>query len=286
MNNPSSILSSNMPLNDWRGSFTTLNGFTGTRPAQEFENLPWGKFCELVCSAKPFVVADKRLAQYFLPCLLKVAPLVGNTLEAAKKAGESTIGKMRSKNHVTEAAMLIMDIDGLNESDFIVGLDKISNDGITFLAYTTHSHGSPDKSGVRARLVIPLDHPLATGEYYLAWHGLDKYFWNGLAGKADSSGANLYQQQGIWSCHPSRIEHANRWVNSDGGVVSAQTLIELGRSVKTAQSATINLPIIVNDANSVSSNQYPPSDANKVAERCNQIREFRDKKGAGQNETL
>ncbi len=284
MQDHSPTILSNMQLSDWRGSLTTFNGFIGTKPVQDLDNLPWTEICKKICPDKPLIIENKKAAQYFVPCLLKDAPLVGNTLEAARKNGESTVGMMRSKNHVTEAAMLIMDIDGLNESDVNVALDKISNDGIAFLAYTTHSHGSPDKPGVRARLVIPLDRLLATEKYHLAWHGFDQRYLHGEAAKADSSGANLYQQQGTWCCHPSRVDQAQHWMNN-AGVASVDALIEIGRDFLGEQSAK-KLPVTQPNNITTSDKEYPPSDANKIAERCNQIREFRDMKGANQAEPL
>lgn len=100
----------------------------------------------------------------------------------------------------------------------------------------------------------------------------------------DASGANLYQQQGTWCCHPSRVEQAQRWMN-DGGVASADALIQLGKPALTRH-VNSALPKVTDNQNLNSNTQYPPADANKIAEQCNQIREFRDKKGVGQNEPL
>lgn len=275
---------SNLQLSNWRGSITTFKGFISTRPDREFENIPWSEACNLLCPEKAEIIEDKRQGKYFIPCLLKVAPFVGSTLEASKKAGESINGKMRSKMHVTEAEMLIIDVDGLNKSDFHIGLDKISKVGIAYLAFTTFSHGHPDKPGVRARLAIPLDRMLATEDYYLAWNGVDKYFWNGLAAKADSSSAKLYQQQGTSCCHPARIDLAQHWVNN-AGVASADALIEIGLAFLGEHSAK-KLPVTHSDIVTTYDNEYPPADANKVADACKQIRAFRDLNGADQNEQL
>lgn len=223
---------SSMPMSDWRGSVTTFNGFTGTRPARELEDASWDEVRNLLCPNKPAVLADKKQAQYVVPCLLKEAPFVGKTREAAISNWESATGKMRSKNHVTEANLIIMDIDGLPESEFLAGLKKLADDGLTYLIYTTHSHGSEDKPGIRARVVILLDRPLNVQEYSTAWQGIDRRYWNMQAGIADSSGANLYQQQGTWCCHPDRIEQAQSWTN-DGGVASAEALLELGELFKS-----------------------------------------------------
>lgn len=284
---------STLSLSDWRGSISTFNGFTGTRPIQEIINATWEDVEQKIAPEKPAILDDKKHGQYFVPCALKNAPLVGNTLAVAIQCGDLTSGKMRSKQHVTEASMLVIDLDGLPEADFKAGLDKLGGDGLTYIAYTTHSHGRKDKLGMRARIVIPMDVPADTENYAHAWHGFDQRYWNGKAGKADSSGANLYQQQGVWACHPDRIEHAQRWPNS-GGVASADALIAIGRAAfpsetlqagSVVQSARVNRTLSPrNIAASGENSDYPPSDANKVADVCPQIGHFRDTKGAGQKE--
>ncbi|MFH1218152.1 MAG: primase-helicase family protein [Pseudomonadota bacterium] len=278
---PASILGSK-PLSDWRGSVTTFKGFTGTIPERELKDAGWDEICALLCPPKPTILSDKKQGQYVIPCLLREAPLVGNTLEAAKNKGTSIIGKMRSKNHATEASMLIIDVDGLTASDFMAALDKIKADGITFLAYTTHSHGSVDKPGVRARLVIPLDRSVTIEEYEPAWHGFDEKYFDGRAGKADSSGAKMYQQQGTWCCHPSRVNQAEFWTHS-GGVATTDVLIEISRVVQAPQA--IKAPSSIT-ANEDRNNTYPPCDAGKIANACRQIGSFRDNKGAVQSEPL
>ena len=170
---------SDLQLSDWRGDITTLNGFTGTRPAGEFLSLTWGEVVNIVCPATPAIVCEKRDGLYFLPCQLCEAPLVGNTLDAAIRSGRPTVGKMRSKQHVTQASMLVLDVDGLSEADFDAALKKVRDDGITFLAFTTHSHGSAEKPGVRARIVIPLDRSVTVVEYSSAWYGFDAYYVGG-----------------------------------------------------------------------------------------------------------
>jgi len=278
------LIASSMSCDDWRGALTTFDGFTNTRPDGEFENISWDDVCNHLCPKEPKIISEKRLAKYVVPCLLKDAPLVGKTLKTASNNGQSTTGKMRSKSHVTKAAIIIIDIDGLQIDEFIKVRKKITEDRITFLAYTTFSHGSPDKPGIRARLVIPIDRQLTADEYLLAWHGFDQHYCQGKVGRADSSGARLHQQQSTWCCHPSRVDLA-RTKRNEGGVVSADALIEIGRHAQVRQSSKSKLSTQVNSS-SGDKVVYPPSDANKVADRCRQIGAFRDNKGAGQSEPL
>ncbi|EXI73245.1 MAG: hypothetical protein AW07_02859 [Candidatus Accumulibacter sp. SK-11] len=223
---PPGILST-LPLPYWRGAVTTFDGWRRTRPIGHREDVTWEEVRALLAPEHPTIVPDKALGQSFLPCLLKEAPLVGSTLEHAQKAGQPTTGRMRSQHHVTEATMLVMDIDGLAKADFMAGLAKLKNDGIAYLAYTTFSHGKADKPGMRVRLVVPVDGALDTEGYRLAWRGLDKHYWNGQAGKADLSGARLCQQQGMWCCHRDRLGQARSWTHS-GGVASAAALRKIG----------------------------------------------------------
>ena len=132
---------------------------------------------------------------------------------------------------------------------------------------------------MRVRLVLLLDRPVGIEEYRAAWKGIDNLYFDGAAGKADSSGSNLYQQQGTWCCHPDRIDQAKSW-RHDGGVASADVLIELGGGVH------ISPPAKASKANSVktlvsNNSTYLPADAKKIADKCLQIRLFRDNKSAG-----
>ncbi len=251
-------------LADWKGSLTTFKGFTGVHPNTEIDNQGWTEIINQMRPEKPAYISDKSKGQYFVPCLLKEAPFVGNTLKSAETNGKPTVGKMRSKNHMTEATMLVMDIDGLPEADFEQGLGKIKADGITYLAYNTFSNGNPAKPGMRARIVLPLDRALNIDEYTAAWHGFDGLYWDGQVGKIDASSAHLYQQQGMWFCDSSRKDQELSWQYTEG-VASVDAFI-----------AGVSQPTI----------EYAPADANKVAEGCQQIGAFRKNRGANQSEPL
>jgi hypothetical protein len=287
MNSPAPAILSTMPLADWRGSLTTFKGFTGTAPALELENRSWTEITAVLCPEKAVILGDKKTGQYVVPCLLKEAPLVGRTLEFAKDNFRPTVGKQRSKGHVTAAGFLIMDVDGLPEPEFMAGLDSLQKAGITYLAYTTYSHGRPDKYGVRARVCIPIDTPVGIEDYFAAWHGADAHFWSGQAGAKDTSGANLYQQQGTWAVNLATVQHARCW-HFDGGVASTVALIEIGKTTAVCQAGaqqtyTPRHDDMGGDTHNNTAD-YPASDANRVAERCSQIKHFRDTKGEDQRE--
>ncbi|MHB8056830.1 MAG: primase-helicase family protein [Desulfuromonadaceae bacterium] len=227
---------SDMKLPEWQGSVTTFMGFTGTLPVRELKNASWSEVSSLLCPARPVFLHDKKDGYYVVPCLLKEAFLVGNTLEIAKYRGKSIFGKMRSKDHVTEASVLLIDIDGLSKAEMLICLEQLKAAKITYKAFTTFSHGSPQKPGMRVRMCIPLDRPVAPDDYSSAWRGFDQKYFGGQVSKADSSGAKLYQQQGVWSCHPSRINHAETW-SYNAGVASADALLQICRTLIQAVDA-------------------------------------------------
>ena len=165
----SSLLASEMQLSSWRGNLIFFTGINATRPSESFEDLGWPAFKQKLCPAEPTLVTDKKDAPYFLPCLLRNAPLTGKTLEHAEKNGEPTVGKMRSKDHVTESNALLFDFDGIEESAFDQIRSYIEKQGLTYVAYTTFSHGLEDKSGMYVRVCLPVDQPLDAEAYPVAW---------------------------------------------------------------------------------------------------------------------
>jgi hypothetical protein len=283
---------STMALLDWRGSATTFAGFTGTTPVKEFGDATWPMISGLLAPTEPAILVDKKLGQYLVPCMLQPHELVGNTLDTAIKNNLPTIGKMRSKSHVTDASLLIMDVDGLSKDELNSGIFKLINDGITYTAYTTHSQGRVDKPDMRVRIALPLDRAVNLAEYTAAWYGVDQHYFNGKAGEADASGANMYQQQGTWCAHPDRITEA-KVLRKEAGVAVADVLIAIGVEILAARginAKSVNLSTPeqqLNKANgSFNTEDYPPSDANKITDACYQIRIFRDTKGANQSEPL
>lgn len=272
---------SNQPLANWRGSETFFKGFTGTTPTQEIENADWAGITKAISPEQPQITVDKKQGKYFVPCSLKEAPLVGNTLKYAEQHGKPTIGRMRSKDHVTEASMLVMDVDGLPDEIVQAAICKMKAEGITYSAYSSYSHGNPNKPGNRVRIIVPLDKPVGIDEYRQAYHGFDQYYFDGQITKADSSGAQLYQQQGAWMTSPDWQDKAFKDQN-EAGVASASALIEIGQPLLPVQAEKA----LIARENKVDKSDYHPSSANKVADRCDQIKLFRDNKGAEQSEPL
>ena len=212
---------SEMPLQDWRGDATMFPGFYGTVPVDE---LVEGSFPVLINfiarDDSPILTTEKENAPYIVPCLLKSAALTPNT---AAKTGRTT-GKQRSAAHMTRASFLVLDIDGVSREQFDKMCDALRANQISFLTYNSFSHGRPDKPGVRARLLVPVDRPLSPVEYPRAWLGFDSLICEGEIAAKDSSGKAMYQQQGVWATTPDRAHLAFKIVHR-AGIVSADSLI-------------------------------------------------------------
>lgn len=161
---------SGMPLPTWRGSITMFDGISATLPSESFEDLDWTAFASKICSDEPTFVTDKKDALYFLACQLRDAPLTAKTLEHAEKMGKPTVGKMRSMDHVTESQVLIYDYDGIEEAAFGRICSYLEKQGLTYVAYTTFSHGREDKPGMHVRVCLPVDQPLDVDTYFKVWH--------------------------------------------------------------------------------------------------------------------
>ena len=185
---PSSVLSSRTPLEEWRGNVTFFPGINATQPSESFENLDWQAFVQKICPNEPTLITDKKDALYFLPCLLRDAPLIGKTLEQAEQNGEPTVGKMRSKDHVTESNVLLFDYDGMEESAFALIRSFFEKHNLTYVAYTTFSHGRDDTPGMHVRDCVPVDQPLDVEAYPTAWHALASLLTDALKGDEGQSG--------------------------------------------------------------------------------------------------
>lgn len=231
---------SSMPLTDWQGDLTTFAGFTSTRPEREFQGLSWTDLSSIICTLRPDILSDKRLGRYFIPCQLKEAPLVGNTLAFAQSKGLPTTGKMRSASHVTSAAFLLADVDGLDDATLSACFEKLKDRHISYVAFTTFSYGDPTKPGMRIRVAMPLDRPVTAAEYTEAWHGFDRFFFDGQLAQSDASSSRLHQQQGGWVCHPSRINRAKCWRNN-AGLVSVEALLALGSPMATQPATAVTI---------------------------------------------
>ena len=219
--------SSPMLLSEWHGSATMFSGFFDPLPADALEDAPFSALVNFIApAAGPIIGPDKETLPFFVPCLLKVAPL---TVKTSAKTG-LVEGKQRSSTHVTVAWFLVLDVDGLTQNQFDSLLAQLRDAGLTFLVYSTHSHGRKDKPGIRARLVVPVDRALNAADYAQAWLGFDQIFCCGAIARADASGKNLWQQQGVWVAHPERVAQTFRIVHK-AGVASADALIAEGAKV-------------------------------------------------------
>ena len=215
-------ITSTMPPNSWRGALTGFACKLCTAPDFELSDASIQEIAATVAPADgPALVGDKDRVTYFVPGLLRDAPLVGKTLAHAVKRGQRTTGKQRAAGHFVEACFMIFEFDGLKDVQWDLVLERLKTTGLHFVTYSTWSHGRADKPGVRVRVLVFLDRPLAAQEYAQAWHGGNAKIFNGLA---DPTGAKPYQQQGGFATSPDRAALAFRIVGKVG-IVSAAAFI-------------------------------------------------------------
>jgi len=232
-------LISTKPLSDCLFSMTTFNGFFGTLPTYEMTDDIWGQFVAITASADgPALVQFKDKTTYFVTCGLRVASYIGKTREkAVSERWGSLEGKQRSSSHCTASAILKFDLDGMTKEQWEVVQDRIKSSGLRVLAYSTWSHGLPEKPGVRVRVLVPMDTALEQDDYTLAWWGMAETLFSDLlkadesrvVGKiVDVSASNLSQQQGVWATSSDREDLAFR-IHNKGGAAASDALVALGR---------------------------------------------------------
>lgn len=225
-----------MELAQWRGHWTFFRHNRATLPDAECSG-GWTDFCrDIAPTDKPMVIRDKEKVRYFVPTSLKVAPLVGKTRERAEKRGMALEGKQRSAAHVTEAGMVVLDLDGVAESAFKRCMRRLAADDAAFLAYSSYSHGNPQKTGVRSRVIVPVDKPLATEAYKRAADGLQRKYFYGLA---DPKGFSLCQQMGVWATCPEWSGRAFR-IAAKGRVLPAAELLAAASTTHAKVNKTKN----------------------------------------------
>ena len=226
----------------WRGSVTLFHDIYHPAPCEEILDASWDDIASAINFQEPIPINKKDNAKVFLPCALKELLNSDGVME-----------KIRSKDHVIDAKILVTDIDGLSEANFRERLEKLKADNVTFRGFTTFSQDL--KPDMRVRILVPLDRPVDNREYTAVSVAFDAKYFNG----ADPSGTKMYQAQAVRCCHPER--QSQTWENT-AGLLSVEDLLTV-------------LP-----------EQFPSADINKIADACQQIRAFRDNRGAGQSEPL
>jgi hypothetical protein len=213
---------SSVPLDRPRFAVSLLDGLWEPVPSSELENLDWGQFIEAIAPRDGLDrLADKSKARYFVPCLFKIAPLIGKTLENAQAAGLPVVGKQRSAGHVTSTLALVFDMDGMSKDEFKKILARLDAEGVTYLAYSSYSHGNPEKPGYRARCLIPIDQSADRQTYTKAWSVVNQEYFSGVA---DTTSSKLHQAQGTWVTNPAWADKAFR-IDHRGGVLSLNKLV-------------------------------------------------------------
>lgn len=212
-------LSSMRPA-DWQCDVTLFNGNRNPIPSAEHVEMSFMQLVELVAQ-NITVCKNKANAPYFVLSRLRVGEYVGKTRERAIREGWPLEGKQRSASHMVGSTAIIADLDGITLKQLAEIKDRLKTAGLSYLLYSSHSYGRPDKPGVRARLIVPVDRVMGPIEYKVATKAFNHAF---LAGRVDTSSCALAQQQGVWATSSDRQYISFKKVVM-GGVLSLDSLI-------------------------------------------------------------
>ncbi|MDE2416221.1 MAG: hypothetical protein KGN32_00300 [Burkholderiales bacterium] len=224
-----------MPLADWTSATSIYPSAMQTVPMAEHQRCTLPQLAEILAPASgPQVIANKYSGKYFTPGLLRVAPLVGKTLERAKSSGSPQTGKQRSTRHMTDSGgLLVFDFDKSDRTQVDRIAARLESECISYFLFTSWSIGLPEKPGYRVRILIPVDADLDGAAYKQTWHACNKTLFESAG---DPSGDKLCQQQGCWAIGPGREKFAERRIFI-GGVASVKALTptvpQIGHRVAT-----------------------------------------------------
>jgi hypothetical protein len=243
-------LSSKLPA-DWRCDVTLFNGNRNPIPSAEHVELTFPQLVELVAQ-KILVCENKANVPYFVLSRLRVSEYVGKTRERAIREGWPREGKQRSASHVVGTTAIVADLDGITLEQLAEIKDRLKTAGSSYLLYSSHSYGRPDKPGVCARLIVPVDRYPNPSKYKGAAQAFNHAF---LAGLVDTSSCSLAQQQGLWATSSDRQHLSFKEVVMDG---------VLGVDSLTAFSSTPVIPAHRMAPSSCSFGYYEPYDHGRV----------------------
>jgi hypothetical protein len=199
LGNSQPLLLSAVPLSDWRGGITLING---NAPVTALPNATWEQVSNELRPAMPAAVAEQKLAPQFLPH----AP------------------------SAETAAMLVVNLSEISREELYSALHKISEDVLTCIVFSDFDHKREDQTCINAVLVVPLDRPVNAEKYAAA----SASFYARYFGQADAVEANIFQPHPIWSCNSSHANQAEKWM-TDGGVASADALLPASQEVPALQ---------------------------------------------------
>jgi hypothetical protein len=208
-----------------------ITRFPGTKmvvPDREVTCSGWSAFVEEVAPDPAPVIEIKDRVPYYVGGTLKEAELINKKLrEERLRKGQSTIGKQRSSGHIeTLGPALFLDDDG----DVFAREPALRALGAAAVIYTSHSYGFPIGNATQpargGRIVLFLNRPVTPSEYGAIWDGINHLLGGGFD-KHGRSSALCYGR------HARRNDQAPyRRLIIDGVALNADTLIELGRSLR------------------------------------------------------
>jgi hypothetical protein len=172
------------------------------------------------------VIVQKNRVPYAIAGVLKEAETINKLRAERIAAGLPTIGKQRSSGHIASLGpLLILDDDG----DVFARIPKLRARGWFAMVYSSWSYmfektnAGPEPRG---RVVLLLNRAITPGEYLLAWDAINEV----LGGGFDESGQSIALCYGIHARRSDDAPFRKEFVA--GGVIDADALIELGRSLQ------------------------------------------------------
>ena len=217
---PTQDIASDRPVSEWRGTISLFEGMTSVYPFFSGDEQTWLNFADAVAPKQPQIICDKSQGTFFLPTVLREAPLVGATRERAQVSGKPLNGVMRSAAHVVAGTAIKLDLDGVTKHKLVQVLECLKRQRLAYILFSTHSHRL--KPGIRARLILPLDQALASAGYAQAVRRASTEL---LGCSLDASEAHLHQLAGCFAAHPDRSAGAFRHAHLDGVCLSSQALL-------------------------------------------------------------
>lgn len=205
-------------------------------PFDKYASLSWQAVVDLVAGGDaPTIEPDKDKVLYMTSGLLSDGLLT----DYARNHYGTELGRARCTNCCQgPASLLLFDIDGVERSKREALVKLLDDAGITYLMYSTHTHGStdPKKLGDRFRVVMTLSEDVIASRY-TSIHCAVRHDFFACAGKAfDDRAKLLTQQQGTWATTQERAHKAFKRRRDHGGCLDVNywlaRAVELGVEVK------------------------------------------------------
>jgi len=197
-------------------------------------------------------------------------------------------GGKRRNSDVLYRSSLLLDIDtvGVKENNGRIievtkkapALDEIraAIDEFEYVAVSTHWH-EPHRGVIKYRVIILQDRDISEREYKALLEALDK-----ILGKVLDRGAWQWSQAFFLPSCPEENEQYAFYEHNEGIPLPVDEFVKRGREIVGERGKRHSSPVA--DALGEDHREYPPQDAESVADSCAVFRKMRETRGANQSE--